>query len=144
MWTLEKLLSFTRENGDCLEWTRCLTSDGYPRLAPNVKVHRLVHQLHSGESVRNKVVMHTCDNPVCINPNHLELGTFDTNNKDRMKKDRSYRTVLQHHVDEVKSLSGTYSRKEIASLVGLDQRRVSEILTGKRGPDGRLISVDGQ
>lgn len=40
------------------------------------------------------VVMHSCDNPRCINPAHLSAGTWDANNKDRARKGRSARAVL--------------------------------------------------
>ena len=44
---LEFFLKHTKENGDCLEWTRCFNTDGYPRCAwngsSNGKVHRIVY-----------------------------------------------------------------------------------------------------
>lgn len=138
VWTVEKLLELTVQNGNCLEWTRCLNSDGYPRIGPNVKVHRLMYELYTRENIVGKIVMHSCDNIKCINPKHLTAGTFADNNRDRMIKDRSYRTVKEEHVTKVNDLPEELSNREVAKLVGIDERRVSEIRLGRRGPDGRL------
>lgn len=51
------------------------------------KLHRIVFEKHHG--YLPEVVMHTCDNPRCINIEHLQAGTWDDNNKDRARKGRS-------------------------------------------------------
>lgn len=75
-----------------MEWTRCLNTDGYPRAVVgsnnNIKVHRLVYELSHDEDITGKVIRHTCDNIICINPSHLESGTFADNNQDRDKRGR--------------------------------------------------------
>lgn len=139
MWTVEKILSLTKINGGCLEWVRCLNTDGYPRIGPNIKVHRLLYELLHKVDIKGKVVMHTCDNPKCLNPDHLKLGTFAENNTDRMLKDRSYRTITKDIVERIQSFPEGVKRKQIAKELGIDPRRVSEVKSGKRGHDGRLI-----
>lgn len=87
MTTLSQILQHTTQVDTCLIWNRCLNTDGYPRMAyqgnSNGKVHRIVYELSTGENIDGKVVRHTCDNPRCINPEHLISGTATDNMRDR-------------------------------------------------------------
>lgn len=61
-----------------------------------VMLHRLVYSQHSGVSLAamaDLVVRHICDNPRCINPEHLLLGTKADNNRDRAERGRSAKAV---------------------------------------------------
>ena len=68
--------------------------DGYARKGYKGKVythHRLVYALHNGidlDNMKGLVVMHTCDNPPCINLDHLRLGTNQDNSNDKIAKNR--------------------------------------------------------
>ena len=53
--------------------------------------HRLVYAQHNDinlDDMKNLVVMHTCDNPSCVNPIHLRLGTQGDNQRDKVNKNR--------------------------------------------------------
>jgi hypothetical protein len=52
-------------------------------------VHRLAHEAWVGPVVDGKVVMHLCDNPGCVNPDHLALGSQSKNLKDARRKGRN-------------------------------------------------------
>lgn len=80
---------------DCWEWTGYLTTqNGYGRLRvgynkPRVLAHRVSWELHNNRTVpAGLMVLHHCDNPKCINPDHLWLGTALDNSRDRDKKGR--------------------------------------------------------
>lgn len=82
--------------------TSSLRLEGYAMVGiPGVRsrctnLHRLVYCEHnkcSLESIKGKVVRHTCDNPRCINPEHLLIGSRGDNNRDRAERGRSAKAV---------------------------------------------------
>jgi len=80
----------------CWKWLGSKDKDGYGRFKGDVagvtytKAHRYSHALHTGEIIqRGMVVMHTCDNPECSNPDHLIVGTPLANMQDKANKGRS-------------------------------------------------------
>jgi len=84
---------------ECWNWTMYRNEDGYGRLSWNGRLrsaHRLSKYLY-GEITwkqfkdKSLVLMHTCDNPPCINPYHLKIGTQLENIADRVKKGRCAR-----------------------------------------------------
>lgn len=56
--------------------------------AKTVKAHRIAWQVAKGEIPNGLCVLHRCDNPGCVNPGHLWLGTSADNNRDRNAKGR--------------------------------------------------------
>lgn len=74
----------------CWEWQNATSHNGYGVTGyqgKQWKVHRLVYFAETGELP--EVVRHTCDNPLCVRPNHLRGGTTADNVADRVAKDRS-------------------------------------------------------
>jgi len=89
--TREAILTRGVKVGDCFEYTGARGADGYGRASLNNKlqyVHRLAYVDAFGEIPQGLHVLHKCDNPPCINPAHLFLGTNKDNIVDRMQKGR--------------------------------------------------------
>ncbi len=87
---LEYLFSKTKKNDGCFEWIGNRTND-YAKITFNKKTwygHRLVWTLSNGEIPKGIKVLHKCDNPPCINPDHLFLGTQLENMLDKISKGR--------------------------------------------------------
>jgi hypothetical protein len=75
----------------CQPYDGRLTKDGYGRVCLGkgwVLAHRFAYALHYGVDPAGKVVMHMCDNPPCVNPEHLRLGTQTDNVRDMESKGR--------------------------------------------------------
>ena len=119
---------------DCIEWTGALTPDGYPRRLyrgnANQRWHRVVCAEANGLDVDDligKVVRHTCDNPLCINPEHLRIGCIRDNMMDRDRRDRHGRaklTLAQAKVLVAELDSGLYSAEQLASLYDVSRSTV--------------------
>lgn len=67
--------------------------DGYAILpggssGTHIKAHRLAWAMHNGADPAGLVIMHTCDNPPCVNPEHLVAGTTLDNQADKVRKGR--------------------------------------------------------
>lgn len=94
-----------------------------------VLMHRYVYTLYKGEIPHGNVIMHTCDNPTCINPAHLNAGTQLDNIKDRDSKGRVSRKITE----EIRSAIRQDTRKGVvvAQAYGITPSYVSMIRRGK-------------
>ncbi|MET3507030.1 HNH endonuclease [Halalkalibacter oceani] len=76
---------------ECWNW-QAGKSQGYGTMTYQGKTqyaHRLSYSFFKGKVPSDLDVCHSCDNPVCVNPNHLFLGTHQDNMKDRDRKGRN-------------------------------------------------------
>lgn len=74
----------------CWEWTGYRNNRGYGKI-DRAYAHRTSYEVHVGPIPDGMEVMHSCDNPPCINPRHLSLGTHLDNMRDMARKGRSRR-----------------------------------------------------
>lgn len=78
---------------NCIEWQGYRDKDGYGKYRPSGEnqqsVHRLAWQARRGEIPKGMCVLHQCDNPPCLNVQHLFLGTHKDNSQDMSRKGRA-------------------------------------------------------
>ena len=95
--TADRLKQVVEANSDknsentCWLWTGNRDDDGYGRLkidGKTYKAHRLSYQAYKGKFEPSFKVCHTCDNPPCVNPDHLFLGSTENNVRDSLAKGR--------------------------------------------------------
>lgn len=78
-------------NSGCWLWEGAANKQGYGSVRLGLKTisaHRLSYIQHKGEIPKGLFVLHSCDVPCCVNPNHLRLGTQSDNAKDRESRKR--------------------------------------------------------
>jgi len=79
------------ENDECWEWRGATSSDGYGQFflrGETLYAHRVMYQEYRSGNPDGQMVLHHCDNPTCVNPNHLYLGDQSDNMQDAVKRDR--------------------------------------------------------
>lgn len=73
----------------CWEWQGHRKKFGHGSFGRSGLAHRHSWKLFRGPTPNGLCVLHKCDNPPCVNPNHLFLGTIRDNNEDRSTKGRN-------------------------------------------------------
>lgn len=87
-------VSYSDDPDGCWDWTAHLNSDGYGSLKigeRNVGAHRVSYEIHHGPIPEGLIVRHSCDRPICVNPDHLGIGTHLDNARDRDSRARGSR-----------------------------------------------------
>lgn len=83
-------------NSGCWLWTGAVKELGYGviglgrREQGTAKAHRVSYELYKGKIPDGMSILHSCDNPSCVNPAHLSVGTLSDNMRDCVKKGRNF------------------------------------------------------
>lgn len=140
-----KPIKYIITDNNCWECiSNAISKDGYPSIRRNGKfygLHRYSYLLNKGEIPKNKVVMHICDNPKCINPEHLKLGTpqdniADMTHKGRARSGMKGKKMLNLTEEDLNNLKqdlieGKLKQREMAEKYSISITAVSNIKNGK-------------
>lgn len=128
----ENIDACTRRNKTtgCLEWTGHHDEWGYGRYGADKRAHRIAYAEAFGPIPAGLMVCHRCDNPACVEPSHLFLGTNDDNILDKISKGRcSLAKLTQAQVIAIRS--DPRPRTAVASSYGVSITTIRRICTGK-------------
>lgn len=125
-----------RAESGCHEWQAGLARGGYGKfqLGRTMHAHKAAFLLFKGSIPSGMCVMHSCDNRLCVNPDHLSLGTNADNVRDMDSKNRrgTKCTLTRQQAEEVKALlAAGMSQQKVADRFGIHQTAVSRIKLGK-------------
>ena len=132
----------------CWEYQGILDKSGYGRFQGTLQkeyntpfAHRLSYILHYGEFDKSLDVLHNCDNPCCVNPDHLRLGTHQENMNDRDQRGRQVALrgsnnptskLTDETIEKIKQdYFGGKQIKDIAQELGLHRKTISRVLNGE-------------
>ena len=131
------------KSGDCWEWIAGKDSHGYGHFRVDgsmQKAHRWAWaethgHIPRGDDYHGICVCHRCDNPSCVNPDHLFLGSNADNVADRVAKGRSKgggaTKLHESDIPVIKELSAIGETQEtIAERFGINRSQVSKIVRG--------------
>lgn len=144
---LSNKLDFRIDQNNCFNCTsHKVGTNGYPQVNHNKKpstTHRKVYEVMFGDIPKGLVVRHKCDNKLCINPEHLELGTPKDNSRDMVERggstkgERNAKSKLKEKdVIEIKTLlsSNKVNRKlvlKISNDYGVNVNTIYDIYYNK-------------
>lgn len=131
---MERFWSKVEKSSGCWKWLGALHSGGYGLfryLGKTVRAHRFVWEAIYGPIPPRKHVLHKCDNPDCVNPEHLFIGTAEDNAKDAVSKGRASGQKLQvSEAVKIRELYATekYTHAELGKLFRVSRRTIGDIV----------------
>ena len=136
----------------CHIWNASKTEKGYGRISINGsarRAHRVAWELANGPIPKGMFVMHSCDNPSCVNAAHLSIGTPRDNTNDMLRKGRSAKgerhsqaKLTASDVSQIRSLrKAGVMIKEIAGRFGVSESHISTIMSGRVWKEAPVTSI---
>jgi len=142
--TFEKRLlsNYVKDENSCWMWQGHVMSNGYGALTVEGKskmVHRLSYEYHIGEIPKGLMVCHKCNVKLCLNPDHLYVGTHNDNMQDMadsasLKGEKNPKSLLteaqvlgiKQHIKDRKIFY-----KDIAKMYGVSRQAIKDIASGR-------------
>ncbi len=132
----------TGKDDDCWEWSGGRGSNQYGRMSYQCKsmsMHRFSWMIHNGSIPNGMLILHHCDNPPCVNPKHLFMGTQQDNMDDMINKGRAIapKGEVQGHsklnADQVRAIrqlyaTGKYLQRELGEMYGVHGHHIGSIV----------------
>jgi len=161
----EKLYNKTVEKNGCLIWTGAKDAKGYGKIRIDghyQSAHRVMYQMSNGPIPDGLVVMHSCDTPSCVNPDHLSAGTQLQNVRDMFAKGRApirrgerggNSKLSTEQINQIRARFKSHDRKHglaaIAKDYGVHRKTIQAVVHGDHWsskPDisGKQVTFNGE
>ncbi len=114
---------------------------GYPMITINNKsmpIYRYIYEKHNGKIPKGLEIRHKCDNPSCINPKHLEIGTHKDNMNDMVLRKRAKNGFITGNCEKKfgeESINHKLTEKQVLEIkaLTLSQRKIAKIYNVSKG-----------
>lgn len=133
------------KTSNCWIWRGGVSKNGYGYFevrGRQTRVHRFSYEIHRGKIPDGLFVCHSCDNRLCVNPEHLWLGTHESNMRDMVKKGRTrpgntphgrkLSFTIAHEIRQMFIAGST--RKELMIRFKISRRALWAILKNRSWP----------
>jgi len=126
----------------CWLWSGVIKNSGYGmfksgRIYANT-AHRAAYEFYVGPIPGPLMVLHSCDNRLCVRPSHLFLGTCQDNSDDKVKKGRQAKgekigisKLNRYSVFNIRRISGTMPIERIARAYDVSKSTIQRVLSRK-------------
>ena len=132
----------------CWIWTGAVRKDGYAHIAlrgQNTGAHRAMWQFRNGPMPADKIACHSCDTPLCVNPEHVWPGTHAENTADKFAKGRDghnlYREFLSVRRATVLTACDAVSDPTVPITLAMKIFRQAHKRTSTETADRRLAEM---
>lgn len=142
-----------RPEEGCWEWSASTKPFGYGQLAVNNRpayAHRISYEIHYGPIPEGMFVRHTCDNPLCVRPTHLIVGTQLDNMKDMISRGRARHPPAYGEKNPYAKLTDREAKQIIADprppsvlspIYGVSRQTIWNVRRRYRARAGKLVEA---
>ena len=124
---------------ECWPWIGAIDKWGYGKFAyqasdrkVQVLATRFSFTVAKGKIPAGKFILHKCDNPACVNPNHLFIGTHNENMEDMKRKGRANSKLSADDVRRILAIKSTgLTYAAIARQFGVSESSIQGIFSGR-------------
>lgn len=144
---ITRFSNLVEKTSDCWLWKGACYRFGYGHFRRKIndkwimyKAHRFAYEYYNGNIPKGYIIRHTCDNPKCVNPSHLVIGTYKDNVQDMLKRGRKVHGInpnhkqhkdIVHEIRKYKMDNPKVTGVELANLFKTSPAQISRIINNK-------------